>query len=108
MMGPRIVIVVYRPLQGKEQSLLALVKKHLDVLASQELVTDREPIVMKAKDGSIVEVFEWRSEKAISDAHNHPTVQELWAGFGEACTYEKPVDVAEFHNLFSEFEPVIF
>jgi uncharacterized protein (DUF1684 family) len=108
MITPRIVIVVYRPLQGKTQQLMSVVRRHLDVLASQHLVTERAPIVMRAKDGCIVEVFEWTSAKAIEDAHTNPVVQGLWREFSEVCTYEKPVSVTEFSNLFSEFEPIHF
>jgi hypothetical protein len=107
-MNPRIVIVVYRPLPGKEGALQSVVAKHLGVLKTEKLVTDRAPIVMKAKDGSIVEVFEWRSAEAIAAAHTNPNVLALWDEFGAACEYEKPVNVAEFHNLFSEFEPLQF
>jgi hypothetical protein len=107
-MESRIVLVTYRPLPGKEQLLISLLKKHLDVLGSQDLVTDRKPIVMKASDGSIVEIFEWRSAKAIEAAHTNALVQALWGEFSKVCTYEKAIDVAEFHNLFSEFEPVSF
>jgi hypothetical protein len=105
-MNPRIVIVVYKPLPGKGRDLEKVVAKHLDVLKSEKLVTDRKPIVMRASDGSIVEVFEWLSSKAIEAAHKNPQVLQLWDEFNLACTYGKPVDVEEFHNLFSEFEPL--
>ena len=106
LMNSRIVIVVYRPLPGKELGLERVVRKHLDVLIGQGLVTDRKPIAMKAKDGSVVEVFEWKSAQSIEDAHSNIAVQELWAEFGTVCNYEKPVNVAEFHTVFSEFEPL--
>jgi hypothetical protein len=105
-MKPRIVIVAYRPLKGKESGLMAVVKKHLAVLSAEGLVTDRKPIVMRAGDGSIVEVFEWKSGQAITAAHTNAAVQALWSEFSEVCSYEKPVNIAEFQNLFSEFEPV--
>jgi hypothetical protein len=107
-MNPRIVIVVYRPLPGKEAALQSVVAKHLGVLKKENLVTDRASIVMKAQDASIVEVFEWRSAEAIAAAHTNPKVLELWDEFAAVCEYEKPVNVPEFHNLFSEFEPLQF
>ena len=41
-------------------------------------------------------------------AHHSPFIQNLWTEFYEVCTYEKPVNVSKFQNLFSEFEPVAF
>ena len=70
----RFVIVAYTPKPGKEEQLLAVVKKHLDVLAAENLITDRPGYVMRAVDGSIVEVFEWRSAEAIAQAHTNAAV----------------------------------
>jgi hypothetical protein len=105
-MGPRIVIVVYKPLKGKEMALEAVVSKHLTILKNEKLVTDRLPIVMRSADGCIVEVFEWISQQAIQSAHSNPEIQKLWNEFSAVCEYEKPVNVEEFKNLFSEFEPI--
>jgi hypothetical protein len=102
----RVVIVVYKPLKGKEAALENLVKSHHAALQHEKLVTTREPVLMRALDGSIVEVFEWLSSEAIEKAHTNPVVGQLWAKFNEVCTYEKPVDLSEFHNIFSEFESI--
>jgi hypothetical protein len=105
-MKPRIVLVVYRPKRGKESALENVVASHLAVLRSQNLVTDRKAVVMKARDGSIIEIFEWLSAEAILSAHSNTEVLRLWEEFSKVCHYEKPVSLKEFHNLFSEFEPV--
>jgi hypothetical protein len=102
----RIAIAVYRPKKGKEQQLLKLIKEHMPVLQSQQLITDRTPIVMQAADKTVVEVFEWKSRKTIDEAHTNPEVQKLWNRFSEVCDYEIPVNVKEFQALFSEFEPI--
>ena len=102
----RIVFAVYRPHAGKETELLDLVREHMPVLKSQRLITDRKPMVMRANDNSIVEIFEWQSSQAISDAHSNPVVQELWDRFSQVCAFETPSNVDEFHNIFSEFEPI--
>lgn len=102
----RITIAVYRPKKGKEEELLALVRDHIPVLQKEDLVTDRKPVVMQGSDNCIIEVFEWRSPEAIEAAHHNPQVAELWGKFNEICEYAAPVSVKEFHNLFSEFEPV--
>jgi hypothetical protein len=108
LVNGKIVIVVYRPRNGKEKLLEQVVSKHLDVLRSEDLVTDRQPMVMRSSDGCIVEVFEWRSKEAIDAAHHNPRVQDLWAEFSAVCEYDAPVNVREFHNLFAEFEPINF
>ena len=102
----RFVIVAYTPKAGKEQELLAAVKKHLQVLQAEQLVTDRPAYVMRAGDGSIVEVFEWRSTEAVQQAHSNPAVQALWAEFGAACDYTPLTKLAEAQQMFAEFDAV--
>jgi quinol monooxygenase YgiN len=102
----RFVIVAYSPKPGMADHLLAAVRKHLQVLRAEELVTDRPAYVMRAADGTVVEVFEWRSAEAIAKAHTAAAVQALWAEFGAACDYRPLSGLAECQQLFAEFEPV--
>ncbi len=102
----RFVIVAYAPKAGMEQQLLAAVRKHIQVLQTEELVTDRPAYVMRAVDGTIVEVFEWRSAEAVHQAHGNPAVQALWAEFGAACDYVPLSKLAETHQMFAEFDAV--
>ncbi len=102
----RFVIVAYAPKPGMADRLLAAVRKHLQVLRAEELVTDRPAYVMRAADGTIVEVFEWRSAEAIAKAHTTAAVQALWAEFGAACDYRPLSGLVECQQLFAEFEPV--
>jgi hypothetical protein len=83
----RFVIVAYRPRPGKEEQLLELTKDHLPILRGQGLATDRPSYVMKAADGTIIEVFEWKSAEAIAAAHRNPVWQEMCARYSEACEY---------------------
>jgi hypothetical protein len=85
--------------------LLDLVRDHLPPLRSQGLVTERASIVMRAADGTIIEVFEWVSQEAIAGAHSNPVVLELWKRFEAACWYETPSNIVEFQRMFSHFEP---
>jgi quinol monooxygenase YgiN len=100
------VIACFRPHPGKDAELLDVVRDHLPILRSQGLVTDRPSYVMRAGDGSIVEVFEWKSADAIEAAHSNEAVQELWERFEAACEYEPIADLAEAKELFPSFEPV--
>jgi hypothetical protein len=100
----RFVIAAYRPKAGCEQRLLSAVGRHAGVLRAEGLMTDRPAHVMRAVDGTVVEVFEWRSTAAIERAHSNPAVQALWAEFGAACDYVPVAGVAEAQQIFSEFE----
>ena len=102
----RFVIVAYTPKAGKEQQLLAAVRKHLQVLQTEQLITNKPAYVMRAGDGTIVEVFEWRSAEAIHQAHSNPAVQALWGEFGAACDYTPLTKLAETHQMFAEFDAV--
>jgi quinol monooxygenase YgiN len=102
----RFVIVAYTPKAGQERQLLAALKKHLQVLRTEQLVTDKPAHVMRAGDGTIVEVFEWRSAEAIHEAHSNPAVQALWGEFGTACDYTPLTKLAETQQMFAEFDAV--
>jgi hypothetical protein len=102
----RITIAVYRPINGREKELDQLVAGHMEVLKQENLVTERRPVVMKAADGTVVEIFEWRSREAIAEAHKNLSVQQLWVKFNDVCEYMAPLGVPEFQNLFAEFEAV--
>lgn len=101
-----MVIACYRPHPGRAVELLELVRGHVPALRVQDLATEREPVVMRAADGTIIEVFEWTSRDAVERAHTNPVVQDLWRRFGEVCEFVKPADVAELQQQFAHFQPV--
>jgi quinol monooxygenase YgiN len=101
----RIVIAAYRPKTGRDAELLALVKEHVPLLRAEGLATYREPVVCRADDGTVVEVFEWASAQAIAAAHENAHVQQLWGRFAEVCDNVKLGDLPEANDLFAEFEP---
>jgi hypothetical protein len=101
-----ISVACYKPRPGCEEALLELVRNHLPPLRAEGLVTERESIVMRTADGTIVEVFEWVSRETIAGAHMNPVVLDLWKRFEAACWYETPSNLAEFKNMFAHFEPL--
>ena len=101
-----IAVACYKPRPGCEEALLELVRNHLPPLRAQGLVTDRPSIVMRAANGTIVEVFEWVSKEAIAGAHSNPVVLEIWERFVAVCDYEVPANIPEFQNMFAHFEPL--
>lgn len=102
----RFVVVAYAPKPGMDDLLLEVVRKHLAVLRNEDLVTDRSADVMKAIEGTLVEVFEWRSVEAISLAHTLAGDQALWADFAVACDYRPLKDLAECGEMFAEFDAI--
>ena len=100
-----MVIVAYRPKPGCEQTLLDLVRDHVPFLRGLGLATERDPIVMRAQDGILVEVFEWQ-KGAIEKAHNMEAVQELWAKYYELCDYIPLSQLPEAQEMFAEFDVV--
>ena len=77
------VIVAYRPKPGREKELVDLVRSRVPTLRQEGLVTDRAPIIMRASDGSIVEVSEWKSEEAIAAAHKNGRLQSPGGVYGD-------------------------
>ena len=100
----RCVIVAYTPKPAMAGRLRELVARHHRVLHGEGLVTDRPPWIMQAGDGTIVEVFEWRSVAAVAAAHENPTVQALWEEFAAVCEYRPLAGLAECAGLFAEFD----
>ncbi len=103
---PRIVIAAYRPKPGKADVLLSEVRDHVHLLRSEGLATDRHSVVMRAKDGTIVEVFEWASPAAIEEAHENSRVQAMWARFEQVCDYVPLNTLYEAGDMFAEFDTV--
>jgi hypothetical protein len=101
-----ISVACYKPKGGCEAALLELVRGHLPPLRTQGLVTDRASIVMRAADGTVIEIFEWVSPEAIAGAHSNPVVLDLWKRFEAVCTYEIPSNISEFQNMFAHFQPI--
>jgi len=99
-------IVVYRPKSGKENELLALVRNRVPTLRKESLVTDRKPVIMRARDGTIIEVSEWKSREAIDAAHRNPNVLAMWEKFFTLCDCVPLKTLPEAEEMFAGFEPV--
>ena len=101
-----IVIVAYRPKPGKEKELLELVRSRVPTLKKENLVTDRAPTIMRARDGTIIEVSEWKSREAIDAAHKNPNVLAMWNKFFALCDCVPLNTFAEAKEMFAGFEPI--
>jgi hypothetical protein len=100
-----VVIVAYKPKPGKEADLLQLTREHIPLLRAEGLATDRPVTACQAKDGTIVEVFEWVAGGA-ARAHSNPAVLKLWERYGAACDIVPLVSLPEASNMFASFTPL--
>lgn len=101
-----MVIACYRPKPGMDKELLSLMKTHLPVLRGEGLVGDGPSLCGRAKDGTLVEVFTWKSQAAIDSAHKNPAVLAMWDKFGKVCDYTVIADVDGAKDMFTPLEPV--
>src|SRR5947208_14055768 len=100
------VIAAYRPKKRKEQLPRDVLKDHLPILRKERLVTDRPPYLMRAADGTFVEVFEWKSAAAIEAAHHSSAVRAMWGRVEETCTYDPLLNLKESKDMFANFEHI--
>ena len=80
--NPVTMLVSYIPKAGKEKELLALVEKHWPTLDRVGLVSKMAPQIwratdIRAKKSYIVEMFQWKDEKASEIAHQTPEVMAI-------------------------------
>ncbi|MCC8424229.1 hypothetical protein [Mucilaginibacter sp. UR6-11] len=102
----RVAIVAYKPNPGKEEALRALIKKHGPVLKQEGLVTAKDKFILETADGTIVEVFEWKSAQAMKTAHTNPKVQQMWREYAAVSTYTPLNRLPEAGSLFAHFTSV--
>jgi hypothetical protein len=102
----QVVIAAYRPKPGQDKLLLEVVKTHVPILRQQKLATARPVQVLRASDGTLLEIFEWVSEEAVEKAHHDPVVQKLWERFGKVSDFGTLAMLPGAQEPFPHFEPV--
>ena len=102
----RFAIAAYRPRPGQEANLLGIVKKHTPLLRSEDLITDHPTSLMRAQDGTLVEIFVWRSPESMKQAHENQRVQILWEELAAVCDFTPLKDLAEAQAMFADFEAI--
>ena len=101
-----IAIACYRPEPGNEKKLLAAVRKNTPLLHSLGLITDRPSIIMKSANGTILEVFEWKSKPAKVKAHKNPEVMALGNRTMELGKNIPLKKMGEASDVFANFKPL--
>src|ERR1700734_2391617 len=98
--GATLVIVAYKPKPGKDADLLQLTREHVPLLRAEGLATDRSVTACLAKDGTVVEVFEWVAGGA-ARAHSNPVVLKLWERYAAACDIVPLASLPEASTMFA-------
>jgi len=103
---PEIVIAMYRPNEGKDAQLQELLRQHSPALRRLELITERPTMLMRSKNGTYLEILEWRSSDSSALAHKHPEVAKIWEAMGPIATFPALASLEEANGRFPHFEPV--
>ena len=102
-MNPQIVISLYKPHEGKDAELRALIDQHVPTLRKLEFITDRPAILARSKNGTYVEIFEWRDSRP---AHEHPEVTRIWEAMEQVADMPSLDSLEETSRIFPYFEPI--
>jgi hypothetical protein len=102
-----VVIAVYRPKPGRENDFFSLLSNHVATLREQGLVTERPVILLKARNGYFIEIFEWKSATAATSAHENPAVQEIWSKLELATDFMNLAALEECRQPFPHFEVIV-
>lgn len=100
-----MVIVAYRPRPGKQEALETLARDHVPHLRRLGLATGRPALIMRDKDGTIVEAFQWK-EGAIATAHENPEILAMSEEYAAVCDYLPLSQLPEAQDLFATFVPL--
>jgi hypothetical protein len=101
-----IVIVEYRP-EGRQRTRTSrsCAKSRAD--SAQRKSGDRSRAGHHApRDGTIIEVSEWKSHDAIDAAHKNSNVLAMWNKFFAICDCVPLRSLEEAEEMFPNFEPL--
>ncbi|WP_219834836.1 antibiotic biosynthesis monooxygenase [Paenibacillus sp. R14(2021)] len=85
-------IALYRPHPGQDAALRDILRTHEPALRAEGLITAYPLLRLEAGDGTLIELFEWKSEEAKDRAHKSPVIWPIW---------ERMMAVAEMTSLAS-------
>ncbi len=101
-----LVICSYRPHPGHEQEARDLMAAHVPLLRQHGLITGRPVVQGIAKDGELVEIFEWES---VEKSRSAPTIAEIgnhWKAMSAVMDFVPMAQLAECQHAFAHFEPI--
>ena len=101
-----LVICSYRPRAGHEDEARMLMAGHVPLLRDHGLITDRPVVQGVAKDGELVEIFEWESVEKSRGAPALPEIGAHWKAMSEVMDFVPLAQLPEAQHAFAHFEPI--
>ncbi len=83
-----------------------LMAGHVPLLRDHGLITDRPVVQGIAKDGELVEIFEWES---VEKSQQAPAIAEIgahWKAMSEVMDFVPLAQLAEAQHAFAHFNPI--
>lgn len=105
-MSGEYVICIYRPKTRSDPAFRKALEEHLDVLDRGGYLASRQHLVMQSeKDGSVLELLEWKTSDAAGKAHDDPSVMAIWGRLSDFADILSLTDLAEAGETFPHFRP---
>jgi len=100
-----LVICSYRPKAGQDNAARRLMAGHVPLLRRHGLISDRAVAQGVAKNGELVEIFEWASEEKSRAAPTIPEIGAHWKAMSEAMDFVPLASLPEAQRSFAHFMP---
>ena len=105
MSSTNYVMAMYKPTNAENQNkLVEILKKHIPALRKYELIKDTTAFMLKSENGTIIQTWEWESEKAMQVAHEHPAIRTIWGELEGICEFTSLSDLPESKSRFPNFK----
>lgn len=101
-----LVICSYRPHPGREGEARLLIEAHVPLLRRHDLITERPVVQGIARDGALIEIFEWQS---VEKSRGAPAIAEIgahWKAMGAVMDFVPMASLAESQHAFAHFAPL--
>lgn len=92
--------------EENHKALLKILKRHVPTLREYGLIRDTPAYMLESEDGTILEIFEWKDEKAKQAAHEHPAIRTIWGEMEGICDFPSLSDLPEAKTRFPNFKVV--
>ncbi len=90
--------------EENHKKLIDILKRHIPTLRKYELIDDGPAYMLQSEDGTIIETFEWKDQKAKEVAHEHPAIRMIWGEMEGICDFPSLSDLPESKTRFPNFK----
>lgn len=105
MSSKNFVFALYRPTNEDNQSkVVEILKKQILTLRKYELIKDTSAYLLQSENGTIIQIWEWQSKRAMKVAHEHPAIRTIWGEMHGICEFTSLKDLPESATRFPAFK----